>query len=91
MVFPRFSALKPVLFNIFISGIDEEIKCTLSKFSDDNSLVGSVDLLEDKKVLQTDLDRLDQSVISSHMTWLNAGSCTWVITACGSLGLQKSV
>jgi len=71
------SVLGLALFNVFVGNVDSEIWCTVSKFADDTKLCGAVDMLEERDVVQRDLDRLERwarmksssGALSTGQTW----------------------
>ena len=64
----------PIHFNIFISGIDHGIKCTLSEFSNDTKLRGAVDKAEGRNAIQRGLDRLKSWALVNLMR-INKANC----------------
>ncbi|TRZ06974.1 hypothetical protein HGM15179_020133 [Zosterops borbonicus] len=56
---PQELLLGLAVLNIFVGDIDSGIECTLSKFTDNTKLYGTVDTLEGKGDIQRDLDRLE--------------------------------
>ena len=46
--------------NAFINDLGKEAECTFSQFADDTKLGWNIDVLDCRKALQRELDRLDQ-------------------------------
>ena len=51
-----------VLFNIFISGTDSGIECTLGKFADNTKLSGAAEAIDGRDAIQRDMDRFEKWV-----------------------------
>ena len=58
-MFPGGLVLDLVLFNFFISDLEEGMESTLSEFAEDTELGGVADTLEGFPTIQQDLDRLE--------------------------------
>ncbi|GAB0199298.1 cAMP-dependent protein kinase inhibitor alpha [Grus japonensis] len=56
---PLESVQGPVLFNTCINDTDSGIECTLSKFTDDTKLCGTVDMPEGQDAIQRNPDKLE--------------------------------
>uniref|UniRef100_K7EZW8 Reverse transcriptase domain-containing protein n=1 Tax=Pelodiscus sinensis TaxID=13735 RepID=K7EZW8_PELSI len=54
------SVLGPGLFNISINILDSHIESTLIKFADDTKMGGVTTALEDRAIIQNDLDKLEK-------------------------------
>jgi len=68
------SMLGPILFNFFISDLDDEKECTLSKFTEETKLRGVADTPEGHATIQRDDDRREKWS-DRNLTRFNEGKC----------------
>jgi len=71
---PQGLILGAMLFNIFVSDLDDGIKYTLTKFVDETKLTGEVGTSEGRATLLEDLDRL-QEWVNNNLMKFNKNKC----------------
>ena len=54
------SVLGPICFTIYMNDMDEDLNLELSKFADDTKIICPIRKKEDSKLLQQDLDKLNE-------------------------------
>ncbi|PKU33644.1 rna-directed dna polymerase from mobile element jockey-like [Limosa lapponica baueri] len=81
------SVLGPVLFNIFVGGMDGGIECTLSKFAEDTKQCGVVNMLEGRDAIQRDLDRPERWDLDRPERWAQANLMNFNKAKCKVLHL----
>lgn len=75
---PRDRYWAPMLFNIFVSNLDDGIKYTPMKRADDTKPSGEADTLEERSTLQEDMDRLEEWANKEpYEDQQRQTSCTW--------------
>jgi len=71
---PQGSILGPLLFTIYINDLEYEVKNSLLKFADDSKLWGRVDNIQDRNILQNDLNILGEWAQKNQMPF-NVEKC----------------
>ena len=77
------SALGPLLFNIFIDDIDEQVLREISKFAGDTKITSRVNTLNDIRSMQRTLEKL----VTSSNNW----EMEFSINKCGIMHIGKRI
>jgi len=80
---PQGSVWGLVLFNTFVSNVDNGIECTNCQFPDNSKLCGVVDTPEGRDAIQRDLDRLERWAHENLMKF-NKAKCKALHLVCGN-------
>jgi ribonucleases P/MRP protein subunit RPP40 len=71
---PQGSILGPLLFNVFINDLENDLVHKVLKFADDSKLWGKVDNFEERESMQNDLDKLGVWAQENRMPF-NVSKC----------------
>ena len=74
---------RPILFPIFIDGIDEEILCEISKFDDEAKIANPVNTFNDIRLIQRTLDKL--------VACTNRWDIDFNVNKCGIIHIRKKI
>ncbi|KAJ7419007.1 hypothetical protein WISP_56094 [Willisornis vidua] len=72
---PRAQCWGQFLYRVIINNLDKGIKASLSRFANSTKLDGRIDLLEGRKAVQKNLDRLDRWAKTNVMRFNKAKCC----------------
>ena len=59
--------LRPILFLIYINDLPTGIKSTINIFADDTKMTSKVDIVEDEKIVNDDLEALQNLSITNNV------------------------
>ena len=79
---PQGSVIGPILFLIYINDLPTGIKSKINIFADDTKMASKVDTVEDEKIVNEDLEALQNWTVTNNMKF-SVDKCS--VIHCGRL------